>query len=1270
MGIPKFFRWISERYPLISQLIEGDKIPEFDNLYLDMNGILHNCTHKDSDDATFRMSEDQMFIAIFSYIELLFDKVKPKKVFFMAVDGVAPRAKMNQQRSRRFRTALDAELAVKKATREGTTLPKEPPFDTNAITPGTEFMSKLSTQLHYFISKKVSEDSRWQNVEIVLSGHEVPGEGEHKIMEYIRAAKTQSDYNANTRHCLYGLDADLIMLGLLSHDPHFCLLREEVLFGPARKKPKELFHQQFYLLHLSLVREYLELEFQDVKHQLQFAYDFERVVDDFILLCVFVGNDFLPNLPQLHINEGALTVMFDAYKRALPKCTTYLTDSGTINLENMRFLLKELVDFEFKLFEAENDDLLYMESKAIPNGRKSKRSKLEMTPRQKMIFDSVENFLLKVRTDKSQRNLKWELPLFAVQDDLQFIETMAGKLSLDCSLLDMPSGQIVSLQLEDAVDSDDTDEEAEYALQRVLSQYRSAPIQEEIHRVTDKEPSGRVLKMFNEWKDKYYKSKLGFSYSDEQEVTGLCQNYVQGLQWVLNYYYKGLSSWSWFFRFHYSPRVSDISKGLSADMTFNIGVPFRPFEQLMGVLPDRSSQLIPIAYRSLMHDPNSPIIEFYPKEFELDLNGKKQDWEAVVKIPFVDQERLLKAMQPFEKQLTPAERKRNTFGKMIKFSYDPNMNEVYASSLQDVFPDIPQNHCHISEFRFPPMAGRQYQSGLGKGVKLGAHALAGFPTLHTIPHTAALTTRHSVNVFQQDSRREAMIVSLDDVFEELTTEQIAAKRLETKVYVGWPYIREAMIIEISDETFAYSILHENSGGTRTSHIVQSPMTPADVQTFDIKRAAIYTQYAKLGVDIGTVDVLAKVILLSGLKQLPNGALVKEYDWTPSNRLDYAMQTILTSVVNEDERYKEKPAPLISEQFPVGTRAFYLGEEAYAQPLQVLAIHGAHHADVFVAAVKAEDVMFGTAIAAAEQKKVIYYPSIDICRALHIPSLLLSKIAASYSVTHGEQESTANIGLNLKFEGKKQKVLGYTRRSATGWEYSDKAKNLIMEYQTKFPDLFEGLKKEIHTDRPSISTVLGVPDKVAQKRLEEIKAWLKSAESGRMDRVPLDSEQLLPESVEEIEKRLDECVGNIEPGEPITIDHVPQAALLKPSDATHKLGHQRFALGDRIVYVKDSGNVPIASKGTVIGITTADGRRVLDVVFDVTFLGGTDLGGRCSPDRGMTVECSSVVNLTTKQLLWRAPYNQSNGRGRGVGHGQGHGRGRGRGRGRGGRGGHE
>ncbi len=108
-----------------------------------MNGIIHNCTHKDSDDVHFRLTEEEMFIAIFNYIEHLFGKIKPKQLFFMAIDGVAPRAKMNQQRARRFRTALEAEKARDKAIKEGKELPKEEPFDSNCITPGMDLVYLL-----------------------------------------------------------------------------------------------------------------------------------------------------------------------------------------------------------------------------------------------------------------------------------------------------------------------------------------------------------------------------------------------------------------------------------------------------------------------------------------------------------------------------------------------------------------------------------------------------------------------------------------------------------------------------------------------------------------------------------------------------------------------------------------------------------------------------------------------------------------------------------------------------------------------------------------------------------------------------------------------------------------------------------------------------------------------------------------------------------------------------------------------------------------------
>lgn len=110
----------------------------------------------------------------------------------------------------------------------GEKLPETERFDSNCITPGTAFMVRLQNALKHFIKTKISNNELWQKCTIILSGHETPGEGEHKIMEYIRFLKANPAYNPNTRHCLYGLDADLVMLGLCTHDNHFSLLREEV----------------------------------------------------------------------------------------------------------------------------------------------------------------------------------------------------------------------------------------------------------------------------------------------------------------------------------------------------------------------------------------------------------------------------------------------------------------------------------------------------------------------------------------------------------------------------------------------------------------------------------------------------------------------------------------------------------------------------------------------------------------------------------------------------------------------------------------------------------------------------------------------------------------------------------------------------------------------------------------------------------------------------------------------------------------------------------
>jgi 5'-3' exoribonuclease 2 len=219
---------------------------EFDNLYLDMNGIIHPCVHPEGREAP--ATEELMVEAIFEFIDHIFSIVRPRRLLFMAVDGVAPRAKMNQQRSRRFKSVREAsrdeitnQLVQQAVEEEMRRRGREPPprrvkerFDHNCITPGTTFMAKVCEGLRYYVSERLSRDPGWKGLQVIISDCTVPGEGEHKVMEFIRSQRFQEDYDPNTRHCIYGLDADLIMLSMATHELRFSVLRERITKGGNR----------------------------------------------------------------------------------------------------------------------------------------------------------------------------------------------------------------------------------------------------------------------------------------------------------------------------------------------------------------------------------------------------------------------------------------------------------------------------------------------------------------------------------------------------------------------------------------------------------------------------------------------------------------------------------------------------------------------------------------------------------------------------------------------------------------------------------------------------------------------------------------------------------------------------------------------------------------------------------------------------------------------------------------------------------------------------
>jgi 5'-3' exoribonuclease 2 len=238
MGVPALFRWLSKKYPkIITPVIEElpeefenddgtkTKVPvdarrpnpngeEMDNLYLDMNGIVHPCSHPE--DRPPPANEEEMMVAIFEYTERVVNMVRPRKLLMIAVDGVAPRAKMNQQRSRRFRSAQDAAekdkatadfhaeqrakgLAADGEDGDGTTDAPKKPWDSNSITPGTPFMDLLAASLRYWVAYKSSTDPAWEKLKIIISDATVPGEGEHKIMNFVRSQRCSPSHDPNTR---------------------------------------------------------------------------------------------------------------------------------------------------------------------------------------------------------------------------------------------------------------------------------------------------------------------------------------------------------------------------------------------------------------------------------------------------------------------------------------------------------------------------------------------------------------------------------------------------------------------------------------------------------------------------------------------------------------------------------------------------------------------------------------------------------------------------------------------------------------------------------------------------------------------------------------------------------------------------------------------------------------------------------------------------------------------------------------------------------------
>ncbi|CDK28238.1 unnamed protein product [Kuraishia capsulata CBS 1993] len=707
MGVPALFRWLSKKYPkIISPVIEEEAVEiggiirppsyanpnpngELDNLYLDMNGIVHPCSHPEHKPAP--ETEDEMMLDVFKYTDRVLNMARPRKILMIAVDGVAPRAKMNQQRSRRFRSAQEAKLANEERERQiaeretrgeqiDLAIKGKKSWDSNAITPGTPFMDTLASALRYWVAYKLASDPGWANLQVIISDATVPGEGEHKIMGFIRSQRSDPEHDPNTSHCIYGLDADLIFLGLATHEPHFRVLREDVFAQDNRsmrlkdqltitddmrarieendaKKP-------FLWLHVSILREYLEVELSVPR--LPFKFDLERAIDDWVFMCFFVGNDFLPHLPSLDVRDNGIDILINIWKRSLPSLGGYMTKDGHIDLGIVEKLMQQLGTQEDGIFRKRYEN----ERRREDNNKRYKAEREQNAAIRNQFMSSVSK-----GQDKAPLQPNQNIPLYTPggqsvgQTHMSNHEVVANRAAvtianmenknvaemLKANLLKKPdsvsAASAVEVKAEDAALPVDVSE-ASAGDKRTASAISSD---------SESDLNGDARLWQPGYRRRYYQMK--FHTTDEDEIERIRHDmvkcYCEGISWVLLYYYQGCPSWSWYYPYHYAPFAADFEGLAGTKVTFELGKPILPFEQLMSVLPAASGHNLPEIFRPLMSDPNSEIIDFYPEDFAIDMNGKKMSWQGIALLPFIDAQRLLTAVRAQYQFLSEAEKDRN-----------------------------------------------------------------------------------------------------------------------------------------------------------------------------------------------------------------------------------------------------------------------------------------------------------------------------------------------------------------------------------------------------------------------------------------------------------------------------------------------------------------------------------------------------------------------------------------------------------------------------------
>lgn len=363
MGIPSYFSYIVKNHPELIQKLSMLSI-NIHNLYMDCNSVIYDVVRS----STPNISDEDIIQKIIQKIELYIHIIKPTHSIFIAFDGVAPMAKLDQQRSRRYKSQLIKSINCHISTEEN----DNTSWNTTAITPGTSFMDKL----HNLLTIHFDNASRYKCNNLILSTPKDLGEGEHKIFKHIR---DNPSIHATQTTVIYGLDADLIMLSI-NHLPitkNIYLFRETPEF--IKSIDNSLEPNENYIMDIpNLAKEIVNS--MNNNNTTYSTYDTNRIYD-YIFLCFFLGNDFMPHFPALNIRTGGIDKLINSYKHTIGNTAQNITDGKTIHWKNLRKVISFLAQLEEKyiidedkkrsiqekyVYPIENDKQKYIKFDAIP----------------------------------------------------------------------------------------------------------------------------------------------------------------------------------------------------------------------------------------------------------------------------------------------------------------------------------------------------------------------------------------------------------------------------------------------------------------------------------------------------------------------------------------------------------------------------------------------------------------------------------------------------------------------------------------------------------------------------------------------------------------------------------------------------------------------------------------------------------------------------------------------------------------------------------------